>query len=93
MGAPHAIELRYVFNTLNNADEFPENQVLSDKVMKYWVRFAYYGDPNGPDLPRWSEYKGNRKPYLILDDSISTAFDLRKEASVALEAATQGIYN
>lgn len=93
MGAPHAIELRYVFNTLNNADEFPENHVLSEKVMKYWVRFAYYGDPNGPNLPRWPEYKGNRKPYLILDDSISTGIDLRKEASVALEAATQGFYN
>lgn len=93
LGAPHAIELRYVFNTLNNTDEFPENQVLADKVMSYWVRFAKSGNPNGPDLPKWPEYKSNQRSYLILDDSISTGVDLRKEASDALDAATEGIYN
>ncbi len=92
LGALHAIDLRYVFNTLDNAEEFPENQKLADRVMKYWVRFACFGNPNGMGLPRWPEYKAGNKSYIILDDSISVGTELRKEALDTLDEAVRGIY-
>lgn len=92
LGAPHAIELRYVFNTLNNTDEFPENKVLADKVMNYWIQFAKTGNPNSPGLPNWPEYTVSRKRYLIFDDEISIEKDLRKRVSDTLDAVIEGIY-
>ena len=92
LGAPHAIELRYVFNTLNNTDEFPENQILADKVMKYWIQFAKTGNPNSSELPRWPEYTSKKKEYLILDDQISLGSDLRKEFSDTLDSVMSRIY-
>ncbi len=92
LGAPHAIELRYVFNTLNNTDEFPENKVLADKVMNYWIQFAKTGNPNSPGLPHWPEYTVSRKRYLIFDDEISIEKDLRKRVSDTLDAVIEGIY-
>ena len=92
LGAPHAIELRYVFNTLNNTDEFPENKVLAHKVMNYWIQFAKTGNPNSPGLPRWPEYTMSRKRYLVFDDEITIEKDLRKRVSDALDAVTEGIY-
>ena len=65
LGAPHAIELRYVFNTFDPATAKKEDRELAAKMMKYWVRFAKTGDPNvegsppGPNTtvknrPTWS---------------------------------------
>ena len=92
LGAPHAIELRYVFNTLKHPEENPDCQALADKVTDYWVQFAKAGDPNREGLPEWPAYTAKNRAYLNLDVEITTGVDLKKEACDILDAATAGMY-
>ena len=89
-GASHAIELRYVFNTLRNPEEAPDGQALADKVTDYWVQFAKTGDPNHHGLPEWPAYTAKKKSYLDLDVEITAGVDLKQKASDVLDKATAG---
>lgn len=92
LGAPHAIELRYVFNTIKEPESNPDSQRLSDQVTDYWAQFSKTGNPNLKGLPNWPEYTAKEKIYLDLDVEITTGADLKKEASDVLDKATVGIY-
>jgi para-nitrobenzyl esterase len=92
LGAPHAIELRYVFNTIKEPENNPDSQRLSDQVTDYWAQFAKTGNPNRNGLPNWPAYSEKKKAYLDLDVEITTGEDLKKEASDVLDEATVGIY-
>lgn len=92
LGAPHAVELRYVFNTLKNSEEHPESQLLADQVTDYWVQFAKTGDPNREGLPEWPLYTTKNKAYLDLDIEVTSGVDLKKEASDALDRATEKLF-
>ena len=63
--APHAMELRYVFNTLP-ADAPQPDQDLSALMNDYWTRFAATGNPNGEGLPRWPDYELEQQTHQIL---------------------------
>ena len=93
LGAPHAIELRYVFNTLKDPKEKPESQALADQVTDYWVQFAEAGDPNREGLPEWPLYTAENRAYLDLDVAITTGKDLKAEACDVLDEATAGQYS
>jgi para-nitrobenzyl esterase len=93
LGAPHAVELRYVFNTLKNPEERPGEKKLSDTVTDYWVQFASSGNPNKKGLPDWPRYTKKNRAYLDLNDEITTGLDLKKEACDVLDAATADIYS
>lgn len=60
MGAPHASELPYVFNTLQTrwgVKEVTETDRETSRLMNtYWANFAKTGNPNGKGLPAWSVY-------------------------------------
>jgi len=63
--APHAMELRYVFQTL--PDEVPQlDRSISDLISDYWVQFATGGDPNLDGLPTWPRYDGDRREHQII---------------------------
>ncbi|GAA3439134.1 carboxylesterase/lipase family protein [Kutzneria kofuensis] len=52
LGAYHGSELQYLFGgTLS-----PAQQALADRMIGYWSRFAWTGDPNGPGLPTWPRF-------------------------------------
>jgi len=53
MGSPHAIELKYVFNTLSDSNNRPTDQKVADRVTDYWAQFARSGDPKHEDAPQW----------------------------------------
>ena len=59
LGACHALELPFVFDTLDTAPDFVSDDPpvdLAESMHATWVRFATTGDPNGGDLPPWPTY-------------------------------------
>ena len=67
LGACHALELPFVFETLDDArelvsDDAPED--LARSVHGAWVRFAATGNPNGGDLPAWPRYDVETRPVM-----------------------------
>jgi para-nitrobenzyl esterase len=63
--APHAMELRYVFNTLP-ADAPQPDQELSTLMNDYWTTFAATGNPNTGGLPAWPAYDLEQQTHKIL---------------------------
>jgi para-nitrobenzyl esterase len=92
LGAPHAIELRYVFNTLKDRENRPRDQVLADIVTDYWVQFAKTGNPNSGNLPRWPEYRNDTREYIQFGHEIRIASNLHGVTCDALDQASRGVW-
>lgn len=58
-GAYHSAEIEYVFGNLasKKLPFTPDDYKLSEYMQGYWTNFAKTGNPNGPGLPGWPEYK------------------------------------
>jgi len=62
LGAKHAGEIHYVFQTLKSEDvPWSENDFqVSDAMSSYWANFVKTGNPNAKGLPDWPPYnQGN----------------------------------
>jgi len=74
LGAVHAIEIPFVFGTLDmprnvNFKLFPdsnkETESLSAKMMDSWISFARNGNPNHKEIPEWAQYRKNRATMIF----------------------------
>jgi para-nitrobenzyl esterase len=76
LGAYHAAEIPYVFNTIDLvASTLPtaynqKDRDLARAMSGAWVRFASTGDPNGGGLPAWPAYTATNDTHLEFGDSI-----------------------
>jgi len=72
LGACHALEIAFVFNTLNlpGMEDFsgqgPEAELLSQKIMDAWIAFARTGNPNHEGLPEWQPYDSEKRTTMCL---------------------------
>ncbi len=81
-GASHTAELAYVFG-IPGAGWDDTDRKLSETMMGYWVNFATKGDPNGPGLPKWPQFKDAVKDKaMVLGDTVEP------EASAPVEKNT-----
>lgn len=85
IGATHAAEIRYVFNSsgVTAGDEVDKN--LAHAMIAYWVQFAKTGDPNVEGLPDWPAYETKTDQHLVLDEVIAGDSHLRKDACDLLD--------
>jgi para-nitrobenzyl esterase len=54
LGAAHAFEIGFVFGTIANPT--PEQKAVSDRMQRYWTRFAETGDPNSAGEYPWPSF-------------------------------------
>lgn len=73
LGSCHALEIPFVFNTLNNIafKEFiGENKglnAISHNIMDAWIAFAHSGNPNHDGIPNWPSYDIEKRSTMLMD--------------------------
>jgi para-nitrobenzyl esterase len=92
-GAPHASEVSYVFDNLQDRNGFtaaPADKEVAKMMNTYWANFARTGDPNGQGLPKWSVYDSKKNEVFEFkpDGSAATVPDSRKQRLDVMEKAT-----
>ncbi|GAA1580707.1 hypothetical protein GCM10009678_74260 [Actinomadura kijaniata] len=78
MGSPHAVELPFLFGTLEAADTFvgdtADNRVLSEQVQDLWVGFARDGRPAASGT-EWPLYDTQTRSTMMLDHDLRVEQD------------------
>jgi para-nitrobenzyl esterase len=68
-GAPHAAEIKYVLQTIDNKRYGPDDIKLSETMATFWTNFAKKGDPNGENLPVWSAFSEQNPSYMYFNSN------------------------
>ena len=76
--SPHAMELRYVFQTLP-AQATEVDWRISALISDYWVQFATTGNPNGDGLPPWPTYDADRQQHQIIGVEVGQGSKFRRQ--------------
>ncbi|MFQ5668194.1 MAG: carboxylesterase/lipase family protein, partial [Candidatus Binatia bacterium] len=72
LGACHALEVPFVFNTLGDpmiarfAGSGPAADTLAERLQDAWIYFGHAGNPAHPGLSRWPAYDEARRTTMIL---------------------------
>jgi para-nitrobenzyl esterase len=73
LGATHAIEIPFVFDTIERAGQMalhgdrPDAQAFADVVSETWLAFARTGDSNHSGLSSWPVYDEERRTTMVFD--------------------------
>lgn len=86
VGASHAIELPYLFNTFSEVVivDGPADRRVSQAMRTAWTSFARTGQPDA--TPNWPAYTAASPDFLRLDDPVSTASEIRDGRCAALRS-------
>ena len=71
LGAFHALELPFVFGTLDSWSFALGNnppRKLSDSMMDAWIAFARSGNPNHNNIPQWPAYTKKEAATMIFSE-------------------------
>lgn len=81
LGAPHTIEIPFVFDNLDvpTADIITgrgeDRFAMADRASRAWTAFARTGNPNISGLPQWEPYSAERRAVMIFNNECSLAID------------------
>ena len=101
VGAPHATEIPYVFNTVSA--HYGHALSVTDATIAhlantYWINFAKNGSPNGPGLALWPDYTPSSDTLMEFTadghaeakpDPWKARLDLAEKATAAAGSATR----
>lgn len=85
LGAAHAAEIRYVFNTLEESKIKDVDREIAKSMIGYWVQFAKTGDPNVDGLLKWPGYTAEDDMHLEIGRQMRIDDSLRAEACDVLD--------
>ncbi len=69
-GAVHSAEIEYALGNLNYNKVYawtPDDYKVSSTMQDYFANFIKTGDPNGPGLPRWPEFRLGQRMIIDVD--------------------------
>jgi len=89
--APHAMELRYVFNTLPESASQVDKDV-ADLISDYWVQFATTGNPNREGLPYWPAYTSETRQHQIIGAEVGQGSNFRQQELDELDRYFEATY-
>ncbi len=75
LGAAHAMDVPFVFNTLDTplsrmfTGDSPDRQPLADLMHASWAAFIHSGNPAIASLPAWPLYDLDRRATMIFSDA------------------------
>jgi para-nitrobenzyl esterase len=90
-GSVHGLEMPYVFGQVEahpeyqrpaEAAQFPpsaEDLAWGNTVRAYWINMAKHGNPNGPGLPTWPEYRPDTDLTLVMGTEFRPVAGLDRE--------------
>ena len=88
----HALEIRFVFNNIDHAENrlfdmqaSPEALALADKISAAWMAFARTGNPNTAGLPEWPAYSAESRKTMIFNNESRVVTDPESELRVIME--------
>ncbi len=91
-GAAHSAEIQYALGNLDLDKRYtwePADYEVSKTIQAYFVDFIKTGNPNGPGLPDWPEYRADNNYQRMRIDVTSYAQpEAHRDRYVALDAAT-----
>jgi para-nitrobenzyl esterase len=93
MKAHHAMDLPFVFDTVNVPDTTagaPGARELAARISATWAAFARYGSPANPAIPPWPAYTSLERATMVLDNECRVARDPDREQRLALARVAQG---
>ena len=90
--SPHAMELRYVFQTLP-ADATEVDWRISGLISNYWVQFATTGNPNGEGLPQWPTYDADQQRHQIIGVEVGQGSNFRRKELDELDRYFDATHN
>jgi para-nitrobenzyl esterase len=71
-GATHTAEISYAWNNPKGQANQTWDDVdtkLADTMSSYWVNFITKGDPNGPGLPNWPQYRDINSKVMVFGNT------------------------
>jgi len=84
--SPHALEIPFVFDTLETAPMTGDAQArfaLAEKMSKTWIAFARSGNPNNDSIPDWPPYSVEHRPTMIFDNRCGVENDPYRQERLA----------
>jgi para-nitrobenzyl esterase len=82
LGACHALELPFVFNTLSYpgfkifVGKSPDLNAISYKMMDAWIAFARSGNPNNESIPQWPSYNVEKRSTMLINTEFKVVENL-----------------
>jgi para-nitrobenzyl esterase len=86
LGAHHGAELPFVFQRPAGREDEAERRISRD-LGRYWINFAAAGDPNGPGLPAWPEYRTDAEEMVDFAADVSVLKGYHNEQLDAVDKA------
>jgi para-nitrobenzyl esterase len=65
------------------AGDYPASSGVAAHMSDAWIAFARHGDPNRPDLPKWSPYSLDERATMIFDEECTVLADPYREQRLA----------